>query len=346
MGRENVYFVVFEENRFILDVLGLVPQENVITIKRDSFMDLATGTLAALRKIQDLQIDTAIDMEFFSRSSAALTFLTGAKRRIGFHTFFGDGPYRGDLMTHRLLYNPYHHTSQIFRLMVEATLEDPARLPTRSSVPAPVDREPPAFVMRPGEADTVRECCAKTMAALIRDRSSCSTRMPAICCPCANGPPFATSNWPNAFWSVSGLPHCPDWSAQRSSSGCRSRPPDRLAALLLDGRKNDAPPAHGALFLERTAYHQRQRTSPLCRADPRGSHHPVRAGDSKPFRRAHRAQHARSGWGWPAARVSTPTTTASPPAATTSACKGLPSSASFRPPVEVLERRKKATHVP
>src|ERR1700756_3026272 len=31
-GRENVYFVVFEENRFILDLLDLIPEQNVITI--------------------------------------------------------------------------------------------------------------------------------------------------------------------------------------------------------------------------------------------------------------------------------------------------------------------------
>ena len=157
VGRENVFFVVFQENRFILDVLGLVPEENVITIKRDTVMDLAFGTMAAIRRIHALEIDTAIDMEFFSRSSAALTFLTGARRRIGFHTFFGDGPYRGDLMTHRLLYNPYHHTSQIFRAMVEATVEDPAGLPTRVMPPQPLDREPPAFVVGPGETEAVWE---------------------------------------------------------------------------------------------------------------------------------------------------------------------------------------------
>ena len=156
VGRENVYFVVFKENRFILDVLGLIPEENVITIKRDSFVELATGSLAAFRRMRALKIDTAIDMEFFSRSSAAMTFLTGASRRIGFHTFFGDGPYRGDLMTHRLLYIPYQHTSQIFRQMVDATLEDPAGLPTRGVVPQPLDREPPAFVVKDGESETVR----------------------------------------------------------------------------------------------------------------------------------------------------------------------------------------------
>src|SRR5437867_5319982 len=29
VGRENIYFLVFEENRFVLDVMELVPEENV-----------------------------------------------------------------------------------------------------------------------------------------------------------------------------------------------------------------------------------------------------------------------------------------------------------------------------
>src|SRR5467141_4308380 len=32
VGRENVYFGVFEDNRFILDVMEIIPDGNVITI--------------------------------------------------------------------------------------------------------------------------------------------------------------------------------------------------------------------------------------------------------------------------------------------------------------------------
>src|SRR5207247_7529144 len=75
-------------------------------------------------------------MEFLTRFSAIVTFATGAKSRVGFHTFFGDGPYRGDLMTHRLLYNPHLHTSQMFEAMVEALTRDPLVLPTFDFTPS------------------------------------------------------------------------------------------------------------------------------------------------------------------------------------------------------------------
>jgi ADP-heptose:LPS heptosyltransferase len=139
VGRENVYFAVFAENRFILDVLDLIPAENVFAIDASGFGGLAASACKILRTIRRLRFDAAIDLEFFARSSAAFTFLTGAQRRVGFQTFYGEGPYRGDLMTHRLLYNPYLHTSQTFALMVAALTVNPAQLPTFGVQPPEAD---------------------------------------------------------------------------------------------------------------------------------------------------------------------------------------------------------------
>ncbi len=136
VGRENVYVVVFEDNRFILDVMEIIPDGNVITIATQSLFALAAGALGAVLQVRKIGIDAVVDMEFLTRFSAILTFTTGAKSRVGFHTFFGDGPYRGDLMTHRLLYNPHLHTSQIFEAMVEALTRDPAMLPTFDFTPS------------------------------------------------------------------------------------------------------------------------------------------------------------------------------------------------------------------
>ena len=136
VGRENVYFVVFEDNRFILDAMEIIPEGNVITIATKSLFGLATGTLRAVLRVRKIGIDAVVDMEFLTRFSAIVTFATGAKSRVGFHTFFGDGPYRGDLMTHRLLYNPHLHTSQMFEAMVEALTRDPLVLPTFDFTPS------------------------------------------------------------------------------------------------------------------------------------------------------------------------------------------------------------------
>src|SRR4029077_5715518 len=144
VGRENVYFLAFEDNRFILDAMRIIPEANVITIPTKSFFELAPGALRAVLQARKIGFDAAIDMEFLTRFSAIVTFTSGAKSRVGFHTFFGDGPYRGDLMTHRLLYNPHLHTSQMFEAMVAALTRDPATLPTFDFVP-PANEPLPGF---------------------------------------------------------------------------------------------------------------------------------------------------------------------------------------------------------
>lgn len=119
-GKDNVYFLVFQQNRFILDVMNVIPGENVITIPDNNFISMLFGAVKSIWHIRKLRIDAAIDFEFFARSSAILTFLSGAGIRVGLHSFADEAPYRGDLMTHRLNYNPHLHTSQMFEVMVEA----------------------------------------------------------------------------------------------------------------------------------------------------------------------------------------------------------------------------------
>ena len=156
-GRERVYFIAFEENRFILDLMEVIPAENVITISSQSISSLMRSTLSALRRLRRLRLEAAVDMEFFCRSSAALTFLSGARRRVGFHACFSDGPYRGNLLTHRLVYNPHLHTSQVFVALVEAVRHDAARFPAYDWIPPGELEPPPPFVPRPEEVTQVKK---------------------------------------------------------------------------------------------------------------------------------------------------------------------------------------------
>jgi ADP-heptose:LPS heptosyltransferase len=156
-GRDNVYFIALEENRFILDALGVIPEQNVIAIPNGGPGTLLCGGWSALRRLWKLKLDAAVDMEFFSRGSAALTLLSRARRRVGFHAYFGAGPYRGNLMTHRLLYNPHLHTSDTFLSLVEAVLREPASLPTFDFKPSLTGDEPPRFAATDAEIANVAD---------------------------------------------------------------------------------------------------------------------------------------------------------------------------------------------
>lgn len=129
VGRENIFFMVLEENRPILDMLDIVPVENVISVPKGGAFTTFAGLIGGILRARREKIDSVVDFEFFARSSAVMAYLTGASRRVGYHSYHGDGPWRGDLMTHRLIYNPHLHAVHAFRLPVEALWRDPAGLP-------------------------------------------------------------------------------------------------------------------------------------------------------------------------------------------------------------------------
>lgn len=142
VGKDNVYFCVFRENRPILDFLDRVPNTNVIEIRQDTFLTFLRETFRALRHIRREEIDVVVDMEFMARAPAILAYLTGASRRVGLYRYTAEGPYRGDLMTHRVQYTPYLHTSQAYRLLVDALDQDPSEHPM-------VKTPPPALEIAP-----------------------------------------------------------------------------------------------------------------------------------------------------------------------------------------------------
>ena len=125
VGRENLFFCVFESNRAILDLLGAVPPANVLTIRDRRLVTFLLDFLRALVAMRSRQVDTVIDLEFFSRASAIFAFLSGATTRVGLHRFTGELPYRGDLMTHRIQYSPHAHISLQYALLAEAAFLEP-----------------------------------------------------------------------------------------------------------------------------------------------------------------------------------------------------------------------------
>jgi len=129
-GRNQVYFVTFTGNREILDLMDVIPRENVIELASGSVWGFLRGVFQLVLRFRRLRPEAAIDLDFFTRASALLTWVTGAPRRVGLHAYFGEGPYRGDLMTHRCRYNPHWHTARFFLALVHALDLEPPDFPT------------------------------------------------------------------------------------------------------------------------------------------------------------------------------------------------------------------------
>ena len=162
VGRQNVYFCVFEENREILDIINILPSENVFVIRNRQFSIFLLDILRSLYRIRQIGIDATVDMEFFARASAILSYLTGATRRVGLHRFTSEAPYRGDLMTHRVHYNPYLHTAKAYHLLVEALKVSPADIPLLKIPVDELTETAPQFVPGDDEIKRVQMILAQT----------------------------------------------------------------------------------------------------------------------------------------------------------------------------------------
>jgi ADP-heptose:LPS heptosyltransferase len=98
-----------------------------------------------------VRFDAVVDCELFSRISAILSALSGARTMVGFHRHTQEGLYRGSFMTSPVPYNPYRHLSHQL-----VTLADAIDSPThpRGKDGSPRDAYvPPVFEPEPGELD-------------------------------------------------------------------------------------------------------------------------------------------------------------------------------------------------
>lgn len=120
----ELYFWTFKTNAEAVEILGVIPKENIFIIDPDNFVRLLMDAFSNLVFIRKKRIDTVIDMEIFSRFSGILSYLTGAKFRAGFYKYSLEGLYRGKLSTHRVQYKPYTHISDNFCNLIESLSSD------------------------------------------------------------------------------------------------------------------------------------------------------------------------------------------------------------------------------
>lgn len=118
----EIYFVIFKKNKISLQLLNTVKEENIYTINEDGLKNIVLSTLGFFKWCREKNIDSVIDLELFSRFTALLTFASGATNRVGFHAFHNEGLYRGDLLTHKVAYNPHQHIAKSFIALVDTLL--------------------------------------------------------------------------------------------------------------------------------------------------------------------------------------------------------------------------------
>lgn len=130
----QLYFAIFHKNRASLDLLGTVPSGQVFTLREENLFLLLFDTLRFLFWTRRHRIDTVIDLELFSRFTALLAGTSGAANRVGYYNFHNEGLYRGDLLTHKVWYNPHIHIAKNFLALVNALLAPQNEYPFSKTV--------------------------------------------------------------------------------------------------------------------------------------------------------------------------------------------------------------------
>jgi ADP-heptose:LPS heptosyltransferase len=162
----EIYFLIFKSNQASLELLQTVPAERILTIDASGLFPLIKTTLTTLIQIHRLGIDTVIDLELFSRFTALLTGCSGAKRRVGYHIFHGEGLWRGDLLTHKVHYNPHIHIAKNFLSLVHAAFASESELPYSKVAFTDQDIQ----LAQAQVSDAQKEAIASRISSLIKDR--------------------------------------------------------------------------------------------------------------------------------------------------------------------------------
>ena len=141
----ELFFMIFEKNRASVDLLGIVPKENVLTISDKSLVGFFFDVVKNVYRLNKRGIDVTFDLELFARATAILTYLSGAPKRVGLCRYRMEGLYRGSLLTHRMPYNFGQHISKLFVSFVRALDLPEKSLPTMESTIPDDDIEPAVY---------------------------------------------------------------------------------------------------------------------------------------------------------------------------------------------------------
>jgi len=153
----EIFFLIFKSNRASLTLLNTVKPENIFTIDSSSLGGLIKDTLLFLLLARKHRIDTVIDLELFSRFTALLTGMCGARRRVGYHIFHGEGLWRGFMLTRKVHYNPHIHITKNFLSLIHAAFAQKIEVPfSKIEIPDSEVRLEQAII-NPSTLEKVRE---------------------------------------------------------------------------------------------------------------------------------------------------------------------------------------------
>lgn len=142
-------FVTFAHNRNSLRLIATVDETDVFCLRASGPGVLLVDLVRFRRWTRRQGVDAVVDLELFTRFSAILALLAGARLRVGLHCFDGEGLWRGNLFTRRVRYDPGLPMARSFLALAESAFVPPSMsgevpMPCETPVSLPARRIPAA----------------------------------------------------------------------------------------------------------------------------------------------------------------------------------------------------------
>jgi ADP-heptose:LPS heptosyltransferase len=134
----EISLITLGHNRGIIELLDLA--DRVVCLDLPEGAAGIAGNIAGLMgRVRGLRADAVIDLEYLTRFSAIVSYLSGAPVRVGFHSW---DVWRGNLHTARRAFNPYWHVTENFLNLHRALSgEEGVNGPVRVKLNGDEDRE-------------------------------------------------------------------------------------------------------------------------------------------------------------------------------------------------------------
>ncbi|MDO8446180.1 MAG: glycosyltransferase family 9 protein [Deltaproteobacteria bacterium] len=113
--KSKIVFMTFDGNAQFARQISVI--DEVISIRTKTLSSFTIDLLRALFKIRRKRFDLVFDLEFFARFSTIVSYLSGAKMRVGYYL---PKLWRGDLLTHQVHFNPYKHVTEVFAAQLKS----------------------------------------------------------------------------------------------------------------------------------------------------------------------------------------------------------------------------------
>jgi len=153
----ELHVLCISGNKESWELLGWVPAQNIHGVEAKGMLRFLFSLLCTLTGLRRKQFDLVVDLDKFTRLSAIVSFLVGARRIAGFYRYEYEGLYRGHLIDIPCAFNQNAHIAKNFLALCKSALAEEQHYPNYKGVIKSSEVLLPPFTSAPDLARQMKE---------------------------------------------------------------------------------------------------------------------------------------------------------------------------------------------